>query len=113
MFKLKKPAQKNLVLVKVSRGKESEIKEYSQKMFDQSVNKVKVESSFGFYGSWNSLLVFRAKRKVNSLNFMGEVLRSRRVMSKINSSPVALLFREMIKRRCHCLVSQLFLVDLF
>lgn len=108
MFKLKNPVQKNLVLFKVNLESEGKSKEYSQEISDQPMNLVTVESSFGLYGTRYFLPIFRSNRKVKSLNFIGEVIRSRTVLSKISSSYVALLLKGITKRKGHYLVPQLF-----
>lgn len=83
--------QKYLVLFKVHPGKGGEFWEDFQKMPDQPMNGVAIESSWSLYGYWDFLLVFRADSNENSLHFIGEILRSIRGIAETSTSPMIVL----------------------
>jgi hypothetical protein len=91
VFKLEKPMQNYLVLVKTRPGKGGEFWEDFQKMPDQPMNGVTIESSWSLYGYWDFLLLFKADSNENSLHFVGEVLRAMRGIAKTSTSPMTVL----------------------
>jgi hypothetical protein len=83
--------QKYLVLIKTRPGKGGEFWEDFQKVPDQPMNGVTIESSWSLYGYWDFLLLFQADSNENSLHFVGEVLRSVRGIAKTSTSPMTVL----------------------
>jgi hypothetical protein len=88
---MEKPMQKYLVLIKVRPGKGGEFWEDFQKMPNQPMNGVTVESSWSLYGYWDFLILFQADSNENSLHFVGEVLRAIRGIAKTSTSPMTIL----------------------
>ncbi len=91
VFTLEKNMQRYLVLVKTIPGKGGEFWEDFQKMPDQPMTGVMVESSRSLYGYWDFALFFRADSNENSLHFVGEVLRAVRGIGETSTSPMTIL----------------------
>ncbi|HSV49778.1 MAG TPA: Lrp/AsnC ligand binding domain-containing protein [Candidatus Acidoferrales bacterium] len=83
--------QNYLVLIKTRPGKGGEFWEDFQKMPDQPMKGVTIESSWSLYGYWDFLLLFKADNNENSLHFIGEVLRNIRGIAKTSTSPMTVL----------------------
>ena len=79
---------KYLVLVKTIPGKGGEFWEDFQKMPDEPMKGVVVESSWSLYGYWDFVIFFRADTNDNSLHFVGEVLRAVRGIGETSTSPM-------------------------
>ncbi len=90
---LEKSMQKYLVLIKVKPGKGGEFWEDFQKMPDQPMNGVSIESSWSLFGYWDFLINFQADSNENGLHFIGEILRSIRGISKTSTTPMTILRR--------------------
>ena len=80
--------QKYLVLVKTIPGKGGEFWEDFQKMPDEPMKGVMVESSWSLYGYWDFIIIFNADNNDNSLHFVGEVLRHIRGIGETSTSPM-------------------------
>ena len=83
--------QKYLVLVKTIPGKGGEFWEDFQKMSDQPMKGVMIESSWSLYGYWDFVLFYRADTNDSSVHFVGEVLRAIRGIAETSTSPMMVL----------------------
>ena len=83
--------QKYLVLIKTIPGKGGEFWEDFQKMPDQPIKSVTIESSWSLYGYWDFVVFFNADSNENSLHFVGEVLRKIRGIGDTSTSPMTVL----------------------
>ncbi len=83
--------QKYLVLVKTIPGKGGEFWEDFQKMPDQPMKNVMIESSWSLFGYWDFLIMFKADSNENCLHFVGEVLRTVRGIGETSTSPMTVL----------------------
>ena len=83
--------QKYLVLVKTIPGKGGEFWEDFQKMPDQPMKGVTIESSWSLYGYWDFVLFYRADTNDSSVHFVGEVLRAMRGIAETSTSPMMVL----------------------
>jgi hypothetical protein len=88
---LEKTMQKYLVLIKTRPGRGGEFWEDFQKMPNQPMQGVTIESSWSLYGYWDFILLFQADSNENSLHFIGEVLRNTRGIAKTSTSPMTKL----------------------
>jgi hypothetical protein len=91
VFILEKSMHKYLVLIKTRPGKGGEFWEDFQKVPDQPMNDVTIESSWSLYGYWDFLIIFQAGSNENSLHFIGEILRNVRGIAKTSTSPMTVL----------------------
>jgi hypothetical protein len=92
---MEKTMQKYLVLFKTIPGKGGEFWEDFQKMPDQPMKGVTVESSWSLYGYWDFVLFFKADSNETSLHFVGEVLRNLRGIGDTSTSPMTVLKENM------------------
>ena len=83
--------QKYLVLIKTIPGKGGEFWEDFQKMPNNPMKGVTVESSWSLYGYWDFVLFFNTDSSENSVHFVGEVLRAMRGIGETSTSPMIVL----------------------
>ncbi len=82
---------KYLVLAKVGSGKGGEFWEGFQKMPDEPMKGVTVESSYSLFGYWDYAIFIKADSNENALHFVGEVLRAIPGIAETNTSPMTVL----------------------
>jgi len=87
--------QQYLVLFKTIPGKGGEFWEDFQKMPDQPMKGVMIESSWSLYGYWDFALIFKADNIENGVHFVGEVLRAIRGIGETSTSPMIPLKQHM------------------
>jgi hypothetical protein len=87
--------QKYMVLVKVSSGKGGEFWSGFQKMPDEPMKGVMVESSWRLFGYWDFANFFNDDSNENALHFVGETLRAIGGVAETSTSPMTVLKEHM------------------
>ena len=88
---MEKDMMKYLVLVKVGSGKGGEFWAGFQKMPDEPMKGVTVESSYSLFGYWDFAIFFKADSNDNALHFVGETLRAVPGVAETNTTPMTVL----------------------